>query len=197
MGNTGTQDQAAGGAGVAIPPFPNQWYSLMLGTGAGVALVSVNEPQYVPFVANAQHTWQSIGFVVTTLAAGSTCRLAIYADNGSGYPGALVLDVGEQSVAAAGNVVVAINQALAPGLYWLGIVPHGAAVPSVTGGVHPGPTCYNPLGGNVVMAEPAANTGGCLTGPSGSVTGAWPANAPATGGPTSSNLGTPWLGLKA
>jgi hypothetical protein len=53
---------------------------------------------------------------------GSTLRLGIYADDGSGLPGALVLDAGTVNGNSVAVQEVTISQALAAGTYWVGAV---------------------------------------------------------------------------
>jgi hypothetical protein len=70
----------------------------------------------------------SIGVSVSIVGeAGSKVRLGIYADDGTGYPGALVLDAGQIAGDSATVQEIAINQQLVSGLYWV-----GAAVQSAT-----------------------------------------------------------------
>lgn len=61
-----------------------------------------------------------VGVNVSTLQAGSTMRVALYADDGTGYPGALIADLGtiDTSVAGARTLDFA-DLTLAPGLYWV------------------------------------------------------------------------------
>jgi hypothetical protein len=90
-----------------------------LGNGTG---------RFSPFPVPAAITLAKIGVEVTAVGeAGSVIRLGIYGDNGSGFPGPLVLDAGTvpgDAVAAAAELT--INQALQPGLYWVGGVVQGA-----------------------------------------------------------------------
>lgn len=67
---------------------------------------------------------------VSTLIAGTTFRLALYADNGSAYPGAIILntDLGTYDSATAGMRTATPPSALAlsPGWYWLAVNNSGA-----------------------------------------------------------------------
>ena len=75
----------------------------------------------------AQDTTAVAISVETTTPAGTTgkLRLGIWKDNGAGYPGVLVLDVGTANeidlTTAAGVKSVTIAQTLPPGLYWLAL----------------------------------------------------------------------------
>lgn len=68
--------------------------------------------------------------IVTTTAGstGSTVRLGIYADDGTGKPGALLLDAGTlDATTAAGSKEITVAQALTGGLYWLASVAQDSA----------------------------------------------------------------------
>lgn len=64
-----------------------------------------------------------ISLEVSTLVAGSTCRMGIYNDNGTGYPGTLISgsDVGTVSGASTGVKTNTFTKAitLEKGMYWL------------------------------------------------------------------------------
>lgn len=80
-----------------------------------------NALRVVPWVITKPWSLTRIGAEITAVGeAGSKYRLGIYADNGFGYPGALVVDAG----LIAGDVVGAAEQTvsltLQPGIYWIG-----------------------------------------------------------------------------
>jgi hypothetical protein len=76
-------------------------------------------------------TWDRVGTRCSATAGGSTVRLGVYSDTGSGYPGALVADFGTIDTATAtGDLTITISQAMTSGLYWLAAVSQGGA-PSV------------------------------------------------------------------
>jgi hypothetical protein len=96
-----------------------------LSTGAP----SANNLRALPFATGKVITLDRIGINVTTLSAGNV-RLGIYADDGNGYPGSLVLDAGAQSTGTTGVKELTISQALAANtLYWLAIL--GDAAPTI------------------------------------------------------------------
>jgi hypothetical protein len=69
-----------------------------------------------------------IGAEVTTAGdAASTLTLCIYADDGSGYPGALVLNAGTVAADSTGvkEITLGSPQALTPGTYWIGATTLG------------------------------------------------------------------------
>jgi hypothetical protein len=84
------------------------------------------------FIVRRKSTYDRIAFQVTTAgAAGTIGRAGIYADNGSLYPGALVLDAGTIAVEGTGVKEISINQQLNKGIYWLVLVSDGT--PAVKG----------------------------------------------------------------
>jgi hypothetical protein len=88
----------------------------------------VNTLRASTFQVNEAITIDTIQTEVVTLVGGSSFRLGIYSDNGSFYPGSLILDTG--SLSGAANAVVPFtitpNLTLQPGLYWLVIVADAA-----------------------------------------------------------------------
>ncbi len=81
-------------------------------------VVAANQPDVFPFIVTETTTYTGIAVKVDT-AAGTGARLAIYEDNGAGYPRALLLDAGTVDTTTAGWKEKAINITLEPGLYWL------------------------------------------------------------------------------
>ena len=87
--------------------------------------LTVNRLYAYPFVVARKMTFDRIAVMVTTLAAGASARLGIYNSDADLKPSSLVLDAGEISVASTGLIAASINQQLAGGLYWLGLVTDG------------------------------------------------------------------------
>src|SRR4051812_39435289 len=80
-----------------------------------------------PLFIGRTMTVARIGVDVTTAgSAGALCRLGIYADNGWGLPGTLLLDAGVVDCTTTGVKELTITQALAPGLYWFAAATQGA-----------------------------------------------------------------------
>ena len=77
-------------------------------------------------------TFDRIAIFVNTLSVGSV-RLGIYADNGSVYPGTLILDAGTVDVSGTGTKSITINLTLTPGLYWLASVSDVVPILSTAG----------------------------------------------------------------
>ena len=98
-----------------------RWYPLYTGA-TGSTIVVQGHLYAVPFYVGTSHQFTAIGaFITTGGSAGATAELGIYADNGKGYPGALVLDAGSVAVVSTGATaeISGLTQTLAPGLYWL------------------------------------------------------------------------------
>lgn len=74
----------------------------------------------MPFYVHESTTFDRIACYVSTLASGSTARLAIYDSDANGVPANLVLDAGTVATTSTGLKAITISQTLAPGLYWLG-----------------------------------------------------------------------------
>lgn len=110
-------------------------YFTLPGTGT-TASPTNGTAHATPFLVGNGATFVSIGCNVTSAGTASVAvtRLGIYADNGKGYPGALVVDGGTVASDATGFKTATISQALAPGLYWLVAVTQGAptGVPTYT-----------------------------------------------------------------
>lgn len=110
---------------------------------------TLNELRAYPFPVFTQLPLAGLyAQLVTAGSADSTCRLGIYADDGTGVPGALVMDLGSISTGTgnagtvatggvAGTYLVPVPSAisLAPGLYWAAAVCQGttSATMVVTG----------------------------------------------------------------
>lgn len=73
-----------------------------------------------PFPVGQTTAFDRIGasIVTTPGEAGAKVRLGIYADTGTGYPGALIVDAGQIAADALGDFELTIAQTLKPGLYW-------------------------------------------------------------------------------
>jgi len=91
------------------------------GVGSGSAVLSANNDLcFHPYCVTSATTIQSLSINVTSAAGQSSTvvRLGIYADNGSGSPGSLVLDAGTVQVNSTGTKTITVSQALAKGVYW-------------------------------------------------------------------------------
>jgi len=90
---------------------------LLSGVYMNQALTSARMHSF-PFYVPTTTTFDRIAIYVYTAVAGSECRLGIYGDNGSVYPGSLIVDAGYVSCGTTGLKELIINVGLS-GLNWL------------------------------------------------------------------------------
>lgn len=77
---------------------------------------------FIPFPVNVGRRFTRIAIACGAPTPGGVgkSRLGIYADNGSGKPGKVVLDAGQVTLAGAGGTkILTITKRLYPGMYWL------------------------------------------------------------------------------
>jgi hypothetical protein len=98
-------------------------YYGVLGANSSTSTSSpaINYIYAVPFLVLKTEAFDRISIYVNTLAIEGKARLGIYYDSNTS-PGALLLDAGEVDTSTTGAKEIAINQILAPGLYWLAII---------------------------------------------------------------------------
>lgn len=117
------------GVGEFAKNFPHtsgNYYSHQTSTGRTAATMTQSTLRVGPFWVPSAGTYDRIGVEHTVLAASSTFRLGVYADDGTGKPGALVLDAGTVDTSAVAVFqAITISLALSAGLYWVGGVAQG------------------------------------------------------------------------
>jgi hypothetical protein len=130
----GTSSYGINGGYMAIGTTMNQWYGASADATAltTAVLTTTATIRVLPFVANRVMTINGMAVSVQTTAASAEVRLALYNDNGRGYPDQLVVDAGTVATTTtgvrticpsgctttgAGNLPVTIQ----PGLYWIAI----------------------------------------------------------------------------
>lgn len=82
------------------------------------------------------YSTKTIDSLIYEVTAGTTgnLRLVIFKDDGTGYPGELAYDSGDQAIAAPGAFTIAVaNLVLPPGLYWIGYITNTANTFRVVG----------------------------------------------------------------
>lgn len=127
-------------------------------------------PWYVPVACAIDRLG---GDIATVGEAGSKVRLGIYGDNGTAYPGALVLDGGQIAGDSATVQELTVSLTLSPGLYWIGGVVQSATTTQPT--VRINNNWYGPVMLALTTSAPAASA--TATGyAQSSVSGALPAN---------------------
>ena len=101
-------------------------------TGTSVVLAN-GTLRAIPFWVPNAVTISRIGGECTLAGdAASVLRLGIYADDGTGRPGALVIDAGTISGFSATVQEITISQALTPGIYYAAGVVQGVTVTQPT-----------------------------------------------------------------
>lgn len=150
-------------------------------TAPAITLATVNTLgtalRVTPFVVPRRITITRMGLeVVNAGDAGCVMRMGIYADNGAGYPGALVLDAGTVPGDVVGVAEVTISKLLEVGTYWCGAVPQGVTTtqPTIRGVA----TLASPLVPLTTGTTPIANHTPSVGFAGLSVTGALPATFP-------------------
>lgn len=150
-----------------LPYVTSRFYGLPRGV-TPVALLTVTAtlyayPIYIPNVV----TVATLSIGVTTGQTGGAAHVGIYADNGAGYPGALVYDSG--AIAGLTSTVVVTKSSVAttlnPGWYWIAsIYTASSTFPSVTGITANYGSSTNALLGSDTAAHLLATSGQAVTG---------------------------------
>lgn len=122
------------GGAIARRLRPNRWFAVPAGQGTSIAAVQ-SLLCVIPVVFQRAVSIDKLGVTVATGAASNVIRMGIYADNGIGYPGALIVDGGTLDASTAGAKAVSFTKiTLPPGTYWLAYALQGgtgAALQSV------------------------------------------------------------------
>ncbi len=129
MGSSG-----GSGGGVVVPVIAGTYYPATPGYTNGSPL-NANYGYATPLVVDVEHTFTGIGVNIAAAGVGGApvMRMAVYNDNGSGYPGSLVQDCGTVDVTGTGGKeVTGLTIKLSPGLYWLVCSPQGATTTQPT-----------------------------------------------------------------
>lgn len=127
--------QLATAMGGNLPMVTGRFYGIPNGsTQAAYTTITATLYAYPIYVPNTI-TVASLNIGVTTGQTGGACHLGIYADNGAGYPGALVYDSGVVSGLTSTVVVTksGVATTLQAGWYWLAsIFTASSTFPDVT-----------------------------------------------------------------
>jgi parallel beta-helix repeat protein len=143
----------------------------------GTVVQVLNQLSVNSFTVDATTSFDRISLEVTANVATAVHRLGIYADNGNGYPGALVLDAGTIDAATSTGIKeITIALSLTPGLYWLGAVPQTAVATVRSRGA------INPL-----VGQSTGNNANVTHYTQTSVTGALPSTFTTTAAPVQSS----------
>ena len=91
------------------------WFATAMGNGS----ILVNgRIKYQPIFVEEATTYIRIGARVTTIKAGGTIEVRLFANN-NGVPGALLSDYGTIALDVAASIEIVINEPLPRGYYWL------------------------------------------------------------------------------
>lgn len=131
-----TSSELATYMGGGLPLVTGRFYGLPRGvTPVAVLTVASTIYAYPIYIAN-EVTVASLNVGVTTGQTGGACHLAIYADNGEGYPGERVYESGAVAGLTSTTVVTksSVATTLNAGWYWIAsIFTATTTLPSVTG----------------------------------------------------------------
>lgn len=178
-----------------IPWVAGRFYGVPDGaTLAAFLTVTGTQYAYPVYIPNAV-TVASLNLSVTTGQTGGAGHIGIYADNGAGYPGALVVDSGAlaaTSTAVSTYTPAAGSLVLPAGLYWFSsIFTASGTFPSVIAGTAIYGQGLNSSLGSDTAAHALATSGQAVTGISVAATyGALAATFPA-GATLALNASTP------
>lgn len=148
--------------------FPQMNQSLGTSNGNGNGTLRL-----APCLVRNAITISRVGAEVTVVGeAGSKLRLGLYADDGAGYPGALIQDFGTIAgdSATVQEITLGTPLAITPGLYWLGaanqLAPTTQPTVRVINGTIPGLLLQSiPAAGGIVSGYAMTGQTGALTGP--------------------------------
>lgn len=171
-------EAAATGAPNTFPRTPpGRWLMAMFN---GMVTNQAPNSGFVPIQMLRDQSWDAVGLNINTAASDATVHIALYADDGTGYPGELMMDFGTVDASTTGGKTIDLVEpiALPAGLYWtwayvsnssvrLPVTSHTTA--SLPGTLwHSGPAGSNTTtyqGGYISAAEtpPAVAPGGMST----------------------------------
>jgi hypothetical protein len=169
----------------------NYYYANSTGAVGTSAVLVNNVVRVIPWVVTSQVSITAL-FAEYTVAgnAGSTFRIGIWNDDGSGRPGTLLLDAGTfptDGSPAVTEVVLGSTLVVDPGLYWIGGALQNAATTQPTFRVVTSPVMPNgPLGTSLpTIASFLSFIKTGISGAFGTITS-----------PTLSSVGAPRIGFK-
>lgn len=130
-----TQAQVASDASRTIGRFVSGYYYLAgYGPSSTTGAATVNTLTAFPFVVPNACSITKIGSEVTGAGgSGSVVRIGLYADDGTGYPGALVVDAGtiDGTSATVQDITLGSSVELTAGVYWSATVAQVGTAPTL------------------------------------------------------------------
>lgn len=128
-----TDGTPVGDPSIPLPAVNHYFFPLGQGSASTSNTLGNGTLRLYPWIVTRSCTLDRLGGDITVIGdAASTVRLGIYADNGSFYPGSLVLDAGTISGNSATLQTITISQALSPGVYWIGGAVQGVTTTQPT-----------------------------------------------------------------
>ena len=114
--------------GLASSPMKVGRYYGPLPWSSTTAALTVDLMHLTPIAIRRACTLDRIACAHVSAVASSVARLGIYSDDGTGWPGNLLLDAGTVVTSSgSGPKEIAISQAVSGGLYWTAFVSQGGA----------------------------------------------------------------------
>lgn len=159
--------QIASMMGGQLPMAAGRFYGVPNGDTPGTLLTVTGTLYAYPFYIAAPTLVKTINLNVTTGQTGGSARVGIYADNGAGYPGALVTGSDGGALAATSTAAAAntVNLTLGAGWYWLAsIYTATSTFPTVSAVTAVYPSSTNAQLGSDTFAHLIAATAQAATG---------------------------------
>ena len=128
--------------------YPSGCLNNLTGTASNLPIATGDlhaTPFYMPDLPNVV---DEVMFSVTTAEAGKLGRIGLYADNGSVYPGRLLFDAGEVSIATTGFKKFTLSESVPRGLVWVIVTLDSAGVARLHGNGNGIPGSWLILGGS-------------------------------------------------
>lgn len=112
---------------------PRYYYPLSQHSVTASGALSNGTLRIAPWAVTREISFDRIGAEISVVGeAGSKLRLGIYEDNGSCFPGKLVLDAGQINGDSATVQELVCSQTLPVGLFWIGAVVQSAPATTPT-----------------------------------------------------------------
>ncbi len=135
--NAATWVAIGSASSLGLPFVAGRFYGIPAGSTQAAVLTVLGTLYAYPVYIPAGTTLATLSLGSTTGQTGGKGRFALFADNGAGYPGAIVAGTDSGDLAATTTAVAtsgALTVALASGWYWVGsIFTASSTMPSVTG----------------------------------------------------------------
>jgi hypothetical protein len=165
-----TLSQVSSMMGGNVPFQASRFYGLPAGATPGTVLTVTGTLYAYPYYISGPSTIKTIGVNTTTGQTGGGAFVGIYADNGAGYPGALVVNSNNTSALAATSGSLIQNYTptggllLQGGLYWLASIFTATGTFPTVSDISATYTVLNTQLGSTSAANLVATSGEAATG---------------------------------